>query len=56
MGDYRLHFTHSGFLKNPKVVREYKLGWAHFLHALKMLVETGQSMGDWNGLLNVGSR
>lgn len=55
-GKTKLHFTHSGFLRNPKVVLEYKLGWAHFLYALKMSVETKQSMDDWNGRLTLGSR
>lgn len=50
-GNTRLRFTHSGFLKNPKLVLEYKLGWAHFLYALKMSLEEKQSMDDWNGSL-----
>jgi len=55
-GNTRLHFSHSGFLKDPKIVLEYKLGWAHFIYALKMFVETKQAMDDWNGRMELGSR
>ena len=50
-GRTRLHFQHSGFLRNTKAVHEYKLGWAHFLYSVKVFVETGQSMNEWNGSL-----
>ncbi len=51
-GRTRLHFKHSGFTGNPKMVLEYKLGWAHFMYGIKMSLETQQSMNDWNGSSN----
>lgn len=38
-GRTRLSMVHSGFVGNPDVVLDYKLGWTHFLFALADWVE-----------------
>jgi uncharacterized protein YndB with AHSA1/START domain len=40
-GTVRIRLQHSGFVSDPDVVREYKLGWAHFLFSFQAYLEGG---------------
>jgi uncharacterized protein YndB with AHSA1/START domain len=46
----RLRVQHSGFVTDPKMVTEYKLGWAHFLYAIAELVVHGRRIDDRLGM------
>lgn len=45
----RLHFVHSGFVQDPELVWEYKLGWAGFLHLIRESLEGSRPVTELGG-------
>lgn len=43
----RIRLQHSGFLKDPRVVMEYKLGWAHFLYCFAWSLQGKLPVTRW---------